>query len=361
MRLLLWLIILLTIVALVVDFPKTPVKFSLGSLKIDTVLIHPTLNLAKIGLPVKRDLEPKLGLDLQGGTQLTLQADMSAVAESDRQTALDSIKTVIERRVNLFGVSEPVIQTARTGNDWRVIIELPGVTDVGQAIQLIGRTAKLDFREQSATTSAQLATNSASPSSMLEQWGQTGLTGKDLKIARPSFSSQTGKPQVELEFTADGGRKFAEITSRNIQKPLAIFLDDEIISAPTVQDVISGGKAVISGDFTVEQTRNLAIQLNAGALPAPVSVVQQASIGPTLGAVSIQKSLVAGAIGLAIVVSFMIFSYGWWGGLASLALGIYSLLVFALFKTIPITLTLAGIAGFILSIGMAVDANILIF
>lgn len=289
--------------------------------------------------------EIKKGLDLAGGTYLVLEADMSKIASPNRDTALDSLKGIIERRVNLFGVSEPLVQTAKSGGSFRVIVELAGITDINQATDLVGKTAQLTFRE----------VINASQSAL------TNLSGGDLKLAKAAFKSDTGEPIVELTFTNDGGKKFEEITKRNLNKQLAIFLDSQLLMAPTIQTIISGGQAIISGSFTSAQTKQFAILLNSGALPAPVKIIQQKTIGATLGQDSVNKSLVAGAVGLGVVALFMIAKYKKLGIFADLALIIYSLLTLAIFKLIPVTLTLAGIAGFILSIGMAVDANILIF
>lgn len=351
----LWLIILLALVVFVLDFPKTPVKFSVGPVKINTVLVHPTINLRKIGLPVKRDLEPKLGLDLAGGVHLVLAPDLSKISEQDKKTAAESAKEVIERRVNLFGVSEPVVQLAKVAAEYQIIVELPGIANVQQAIDLIGKTAQLEFREPLTVSSA--ATLAATP----EDFKSTGLTGADLTKAQVTFSSQTGLPQVSLQFSDAGAKKFEAITARNVSKPLAIFLDNELISAPNVQETISGGQAVINGQFTTSEAKRLTIQLNAGALPVPITIAAQQNIGAALGVESVQKSLTAAGIGIFVVAVFMILNYGTLGGLAVVALLLYCGIVFALFKLIPVTLTLAGIAGFILSIGMAVDANILIF
>lgn len=288
---------------------------------------------------------------------MVLAADMKEVSEKDRDDALESAKTIIERRVNLFGVSEPVIQSSKTAGEYRILVELPGVTDVSQALNLIGKTAQLDFRE------SQEASSSATLSGTIQSFKKTGLTGKELKRASVTFSPQTSKPEVSLEFNGEGAKKFEEITGRNVQRPMAIFLDDELITnpPPVVREKITGGNAVISGEFTTKEANNLAIQLNAGALPTPIKVIEQRNVGPTLGAESVQKSLIAGAIGLGLVAVFMIVYYGFSGFLATLALILYTGIVFGLFKLIPVTLTLAGIAGFILSIGMAVDANVLIF
>ncbi|MFH0943348.1 MAG: protein translocase subunit SecD [Candidatus Beckwithbacteria bacterium] len=312
-------------------------------------------------LPLNPDL--KTGLDLQGGTHLVLSADMTNIEEADRSTALESVKQVISRRVDLYGVSEPIIQTSVVQSESRLIVELPGISDITQAINLIGQTAQLDFREDLSDLGP-LDYASSSAIARIYAFQPTGLTGKDLKKATVSFnqgnSAQSG-PVVSLEFTPEGGQKFAQITQRNVQKPLAIFLDNQLVTNPVVNEPILTGQAVISGNFTPESASQLAIQLNAGALPVPVKIIEQKNISATLGADSIQKSLVAGSIGLGLVALFMILLYGFNGFLADVALVIYGLITLAIYKLIPVTLTLPGIAGFILTIGMAVDSNILIF
>lgn len=327
----------------------------------------------------------KLGLDLQGGTEVVLEADVSGIELGLRDTALESAREVIEKRVNLFGVSEALVQTSRLGEQRRIRVELPGVHDTEAAVKLIGQTAKLEFRELVASPSAALGTGPSAGSTTLTTGPSaeataaalislastqpTGITGADLKKAQVTFGQAEGGrsgPQVGIEFGGEGARKFAEVTKRNVGKPLAIFLDDLPISAPAVQQEIIGGNAVITGSFTTLEAKNLTIQLNAGALPVPVKIIHRQTIGATLGTASMDKSLVAGLVGLGMVVFYMIGFYGWLGFLASTVLLIYTLVVLAIFRTgffifPPITLTLAGIAGFILSIGMAVDANILIF
>jgi preprotein translocase subunit SecD len=222
---------------------------------------------------------------------------------------------------------------------------------------LIGKTAQLTFREV-ASESAKVAT----PSSLLEVWPvKTELSGKQLKKSEVTFDTRTGAPQVSLEFDSEGSRMFSDITARNVHKTLAIFLDDELLSSPQVNERIDGGKAVINGNFKVDEARRLSVALNAGALPVPLKVVEQRNVGASLGQQSIDKSLIAGAIGFGIVSLFMIIEYGILGVTAVCALVIYTLISLSLYRIIPVTLTLAGIAGFILSIGMAVDANILIF
>ena len=293
------------------------------------------------------------GLDLQGGVHLVYELDDSKVEQKDKASAQQSVINVIDRRINALGVAEPVIQSAKVGNKDAVIVELPGVTDVNEAISLIGKTAQLIFLEYNATNA-----ESQNPA---EQWKETGLTGANLKHADVQFDKNTGEPQVAIQFDAEGSKIFADLTQRNLQKPIAIELDNEIISAPTVQTVIENGQAVITGKFTIDEAKKLAIELNAGALKVPINLVEQRTIGATLGSDSVKKSLMAGIVGLVLVALFMIIYYKVPGLLATLALFIYSLVVLALFKLIPVTLTLAGIAGFILSVGMAVDANILIF
>lgn len=311
----------------------------------------------------------KLGLDLQGGTQLILETQMEGIDSQNRDAALESAKEVIEKRVNLFGVSEAIVQTSKIGDKRRILVELPGIKDASAAANLVGRTAQLDFRELPATLSAQEAEATQSGIPLIFLSKETGLTGADLRKAQVTFGgTQKGQsgPQVAIDFTDEGAKKFADITKRNVGKPLPIFLDGQPISAPRVEQEIVGSSAVITGQFTTQQAKELAIQLNAGALPVPIKILEQRLIGPTLGQESVNKSLIAGIIGLSIVLIYMAIYYGFLGIVADIALLIYTAIVLAIFKTglfilPPITLTLAGIAGFILSIGMAVDANILIF
>ncbi len=309
----------------------------------------------KVGkFEVKKSFDLHLGLDLAGGSQLTFEADMSKVPAERQKTALDSVRNVIEKRVNLFGVSEPTVQTSVFQGKDRVIVELPGISDTKQAVDLIGKTAQLLFEELKEAPGVKDATSSA-------QLVPTNLTGADLQSASVVFDSQTGKPAISLQFTKEGGDKFATITARNIQKPLPIVLDNQIISAPVVQGQITGGSAQITGTFTVDEVKQLAVQLNAGALPVPVTLVQQTTVGATLGTLSINQSILAGIVGFSMVIIFMILSYGWFGVIADIGLLIFGVITIALYKLIPITLTLPGIAGFMLSVGMALDSNILIF
>lgn len=363
-RLLFFFIILLTLFAVIIDLPKTkPISFTSPKLPGINKSISFTLPFAGSTIGT-REFPIRKGLDLAGGTSVTLKADMSKVPQSDRQSALDSARVVLERRVNLYGVSEPTIQTAQVGQDFRLIVDLPGISG-SQAVSLIGTTAQLSFWQEGASGSGALRDPNSLPIGIMQTIGpdaqQTDLTGKDLKSSSVVFDPQTGNPQVQIVFTSDGGKKFASLTEKNVGKPIVIVLDNQVVSAPVVQTAIVDGTAVITGNFTTDGAKQLSIELQAGALPIPLSILAQQSIGATLGASSLQKSLFAGVLGLMIIIIFMTFLYGRLGVMASGALLLYTLLVLALFKLIPVTLTLAGIAGFILSIGMAVDANILIF
>lgn len=441
-------IIILTLLAALIDYPKGPD--------------------IKIG-KIQKELKIHLGLDLQGGAHLVYGADVSGISPQDRSAALESVRDVIERRVNAFGVSEPVVQTNRVGDSYRVVVELAGVFDIDEAIEMIGETPILEFKEQKgqpeiseeekkqieeyntqAKEKAQDILNkllkeesdfsqlvkeysedeltkdkegnlgfisegrvlseieekvkdlnpgqvypeviesflgyhivkvtdkkdddlklahilikkkeeSFSSPFDLSQYQSTGLSGQHLKRAQVQFNSSTGAPEVGLEFNEEGKKLFAEITKRNVGKIVAIFLDGVPISLPRVNEPILNGKAVITGNFTLQEAKQLARRLNTGALPVPITLISQQTVGASLGKLSVQKSFLAGIIGLVLVVLFMISYYRFLGLIASAALGIYGLLILAIFKLWPIVLTLAGVAGFILSIGMAVDANVLIF
>lgn len=355
-RLVIWLILFLTSICLVIDLPKNlQLKFNLANFKIDQTISSPEINFSLGPFKFKRDLEIKKGLDLQGGTHLVLEAEMSDIKEEERKTALEGAKNVVSRRVDLYGVTEPLVQTIESEGKYRIIVELPGIKNINEAIDLIGETAKLDFRELPED-------KKASPSAALVfDYQSTGLTGAQLKKAEVQFNQQTGEPNVALHFDNQGAELFSQVTSRNVGQRVAIFLDEVPLTAPTVNEPITSGDAVISGSFTLAEAKKLAIQLNAGALPVPLKIVEQRTIGATLGEESVRKSVRAGSTGILIVILFMIASYGLLGFLASLALIIYGLVTLALYKLIPVTLTLPGIAGFLLSVGMAVDSNILIF
>ncbi len=298
----------------------------------------------------------RLGLDLQGGTHLVYEGNLSEIPEGDRSDAMASVRDVIERRVNAFGVAEPNIQVA---SENRLIVELPGIKDIEGAIRQIGKTPFLEFRE--LNPDYQPPEGDPNKIDFQQQFRPTGLSGKHLKRSDIVFDPNTNTPQISLQFDDEGKQLFAEITARNIGYPLAIFLDGVPISSPTVQQEITAGQAVITGNFSIDEAKELAQRLNAGALPVPIRLIGQKNVGPTLGKISLEQSVVAGLIGFFAVALFMIIYYRLSGLFAMIALIIYVLLSLMVFKLLSVTLTLAGIAGFILSVGMAVDANILVF
>lgn len=290
----------------------------------------------------------KLGLDLVGGSRLVLEAQTTPTVAKITPEMMDSLRFAIENRVNKLGVSETVVQ--QTG-DKRLLIEIPNISDLSKAKEFLGETAELDFKKEGPMINGE------------QTWISTGLSGKDLSKALLS-TSQDGQWVVDLQFNDKGTRKFADLTSKMVGKPMAIFFNGTVQSAPVIREPIVGGNAQISGGengFEYEEAKEMVDLLNAGALPVPAKIIEENTVGPTLGADSIEKSKIAGMVGLGIVMVFMIAFYKLPGLIADIALICYSIMLFALFKTIPVTLTLAGIAGFILSIGMAVDANILIF
>jgi len=300
-----------------------------------------------------------LGLDLQGGSQVIYSANLSQKdpSQTDAQ-ALEGAKQTIERRVNSYGVSEPIVQTMRNEQGSFILVQLPGVKSIDEALKLIGQVAELDFREQvlNATGNTTWVVAKAVGSNNTEE----ELTGKYLKPnATPRLNPNTNKIEIAFEWNAEGAILFKQITTRNLNKPLGIFLDNELISAPTVQAVIEA-QGVIEGNFSLDEAKTLAIQLNSGALNVPLTIVERRDIGATLGADSLRKSLLAGIIGSALIILFMIIYYRVSGVVACLALVVYATLTLALFRLIPVVLTLPGIAGFIVSVGMGVDGNVLV-
>ena len=289
----------------------------------------------------------KLGLDLVGGSRLVLEAQPLNGAQVTPDM-MASLKFAIENRVNKLGVSETVVQQI---GDKRLVVEIPDVSDLNQAKAYIGETAELEFRKPVMQNG-------------MEAWAPTGLTGKDLTKANLSTNSQNGQWVVDLEFNGTGTKKFADLTRQMVGQQMAIFFNGELQSAPVIREPITGGRAQISGGdngFAYDEAKTMVDLLNAGALPVPAKIIEENTVGPTLGADSVAKSKMAGALGLGFVMVFMALYYRAPGLIADVALILYGVFLFAIFKAIPVTLTLAGIAGFILSIGMAVDANILIF
>lgn len=297
----------------------------------------------------------KLGLDLSGGSHLVYEADTTAIATGEVDEAMSSLREVIERRINVFGVSEPLIQAEQAGfgasASHRLIVELPGVTNLNEALNLIAETPNLEFKTLAPGATGEVLTD----------FVDTGLTGRYLERASVQFTQTNLGPSISLNFNPEGSRLFAELTESNIGQPVAIFLDGILLSAPIVQEKIGNGQAEITGQFSVEEAKTLVRNLNLGALPVPIHLISSQTIGATLGADALAKGVYAGLLGLAVVASLMILWYRLPGLVAVVSLGVYIILMLALFKLIPVTLTAAGIAGFILSIGIAIDANVLIF
>ena len=290
----------------------------------------------------------RLGLDLEGGAHLVYQIDLSKVDASNQDSVVQGLRDVIEKRVNLFGVGEPQVYVAQSNGQAQLIVDLAGVKNISDAINQIGQTPRLGF--------ADVETNGSST-----QYVPTNLTGEYVTGAQLTFDQTSGAPQVSISFNSEGAQIFQRMTAADIGKPIAIFLDGNLIEAPIVQQEITGGNALITGNFTVDSARILVQRFNAGALPAPITLINQQTVSPTLGSDSLQKIIIAAIVGTLLIMLFMMFYYRLFGFFAAIALLIYIVLTLGIFKVIPITMSLAGIAGFVLTIGMAVDANVLIF
>ena len=311
----------------------------------------------------------RLGLDLSGGAHLVYRADVSQIETAQIKESMSSLRDVIERRVNMFGVSEQSIHVEDGGfsnqGEQRLVVDLPGVTDVKKAIEMIGQTPMLDFRTENPNKGkAQEATvdkNGVVNLAVNQDFIPTELTGRFLDKAVLEFNQTTGEPIVGLQFDKDGAALFEKITKENVGKTVAIYLDGAPISIPRVNEAISGGKAQISGNFTAEEAKTLVGRLNSGALPVPIELISTQTIGPSLGQTATAAGVKAAIIGFLAIALFLIIWYRLPGLLAVMALSIYVALMLAIFKFMPVTLTAAGIAGFIISIGIAVDANVLIF
>ncbi len=302
----------------------------------------------------------KLGLDLNGGIHLVYKADISKVAKEEVGPSMETLKNVIEARINSDGRKESTVQTE--GQD-KLIVEIPGVSDTKEAIDLIGQTPVLTFSliEEVATSTRVSATSTAMATTTEQILVPTLLTGKYIKTARVEYDGTTNKPQIGIVFDSEGSKLFAEITKTNIGKQLAILLDGQVISAPTIQSEILGGQAQISGTFSIQEANALSRSLKFGALPIPIELVGNQTIGASLGTDALNKSINAGIYGFVIVALFLIVWYRFRGLVASIALAVYVILNLVIFKIFGITLTSAGLAAFIISMGMAVDGNILIF
>lgn len=316
----------------------------------------------------------RLGLDLSGGSHLIYKADVSVVPSGEVSSSMDALRDVIERRVNLFGVSEPVVQVQHggliSGGGEQLIVDLPGVTNVNEAIKMIGQTPILEFKTE-APKDAKPKTIEATvdkdgkvvipPIDLNSQFVATELTGRYLQKATLEFDQNTREPKVSLQFNDVGTKLFAQITKDNIGKMVAIYLDGAPVSTPVVREEIPNGQAVISGNFTPNEARLLVGRLNSGALPVPITLLSTQTIGATLGESAVNAGVKAAVIGFLLIALFLILWYRLPGLIAVLALSFYTAVLLAVFKLLPVTLTAAGIGGFIISLGMAVDANVLIF
>ncbi|MBI2627308.1 protein translocase subunit SecD [Candidatus Nomurabacteria bacterium] len=313
----------------------------------------------------------RLGLDLSGGSHLIYKADVSAVKSGEVGSSMEALRDVIERRVNLFGVSEPVVQVQHSGfisgAEEQLIVDLPGVTDVKLAIEMIGQTPLLEFKTEALKDTPQTVKVEKDGKvdigsiDLSQQFVATELTGRYLQKATLEFDQNTREPKVSLQFDDTGAKLFAQITKDNIGKTVAIFLDGSPVSIPRVNEEIPNGQAVISGSFTPKEAKLLVGRLNSGALPVPIALLSTQTIGATLGESAVNAGVKAAVIGFLLIALFLILWYRLPGFIAVLALSFYTAILLTIFKILPVTLTAAGIGGFIISLGMAVDANVLIF
>jgi len=345
-------------IGLILNMPSSlPVKIHFGRINWEHTFYRPELNFKLGSFSFKKNIDLKYGLDLAGGASLIFDIDTTKIKKEEISSALESLKGNIERRVNIFGISEANVQISSKGGNNRLTVDLPGLTNIDEAIGLIGQTAQLKFMGEK-----ELSPEATATATFYDVFSEdTGLNGSHLVRSSVEINSTNSEPEVAIEFNAEGAKLFEKATKDYLNKRIAIFLDDYPITFPTVQTVIADGRAVISGSFDIKSAKALSAQLNAGALPAPIKLIQQSQVGATLGKESIDKGIRAGLIGLLIVSLFMIGNYGYLGFIADLSLIIYGLITLSLYRLIPITLSFPGIVGFILSVGMAVDSNILIF
>lgn len=360
------LITILTSFSILIALPRIDLKFENSYFKIDSFIGGYKLNIPFIN-KIADFSELKKGLDIKGGVRLVVKLDTSGLKSAERDVAISSVKDIITRRVNLFGVSETNIVSSRVGNEDRVVIEIPGQDDLDKAAKTIGSTAQLKFKY--LDKSVKWPITDFSEIEGKEIFLDSGVTGKDLVSADVSFDPKTNNPLIQLKFTNEGREKFSKLLKDNIERPIGIFLDDQILQTPVVSKELANTPVfdpTITG-VSLEEAKSISSLLRAGALPVPIEIISQNLIGPTLGADSVQTSLLAGFIGLLIISIFLIINYGKLGVVANISLIMYISITLAFFKLSylifpsPIVLTLPGIAGFIFSIGVACDACILIF
>jgi len=356
------LIILLFVISIAIDLPRIKLDLKPIGINFDNYINHIQINLNPIGINYTNSLNPSLGLDLKGGSELVLLANTSKIPASQVSSALSAARNIINQRVNLYGVSNAQVYTEKYGNQNRIVVDLAGVKNLNQAKKLVGETAKLEFLHLNPKYNLQAITTATIPLKYFDS--TTNLTGADLQSASIVYPQGSTSPNIQLNFKSEGLAKFSQLAKQNVGKPIGIVLDGKVVENPVINSNLANGvtsSPVITGNFSLTQAQTLVDQLNAGALPIPVKLIEENTIGATLGSQSINASIIAGVIGIIIILIFMIWNYRTLGIIADIALILYALMAFAIFKIIPITLTLEGIAGFILSIGMAVDANILIF
>jgi preprotein translocase subunit SecD len=310
-----------------------------------------------------------LDITTEGGSLVRLTLTEPAITERIRQSVEQSIQ-IIERRVNELGTVEPLIQ--RQGVD-RILVQVPGLQDPTRLKELLGKTAKLDFRMVDVSLPAEQAAQGRIPPDDEILYSSTQpktpylvekrilVSGGDLTDAQPGFDQRTSEPIVSFRFNTSGARKFAQVTQENVGKPFAIILDNQVISAPVIREPILGGSGQISGSFTVESANDLAILLRAGALPAPLTIIEERTVGPGLGQDSIAKGKLSSYVGAAMVIAFMLVTYGLFGLFANIAVAINVAMIFGILSMLNATLTLPGIAGIVLTVGIAVDSNVLIY
>jgi preprotein translocase subunit SecD len=358
-------VIIFTILTLI-SLPRIPIKIDSQFLQIDSFIGGYIIN-SPIDNQVYDISDFKRGLDLEGGVRLVLKLDTSSLNETEKEDALSSVRDIIERRVNFLGVSETSVSTSRSGEDYKVVVELPGEKNIEEATRIIGSTAQLAFKGLNKDISWPLS-GTQSSLSFDEIFDEATVTGKDLVSADVSFNQNTNEPVIVLNFTTEGRVKFEDLLKKNIKKPIGIFLDDTLLSYPVVSEDIANSPVIsptIQG-LSLQEARDISSLLKAGALPVPIKITEQSLIGPSLGVDSIRSSLIAGGVGLFVISVLLVVIYGRLGFIANLCLLVYFVTMLAIFKLstatpFPIVLTLPGLAGFIFSIGVACDANILIF
>jgi len=353
------LITILSTIAFLIALPKIEIKYFTKYFNIDTYLGGYVFNLPLINRSI--DLSDyKKGLDIEGGVRVVINLDMSNIPENEKDSAAESVKEIVNRRINFLGVAETGSVISKTNNQYRLVVEIPGQKNLESAIESIGSTAQLSFKTLRPGITLPITDPNLKPEDIFQD---SGISGKDLVGSEVIFDPQTNEPVIQLRFSNEGRGKFSEIVKNNVKKPIGIFLDENLLQAPVVSEELASGLVndpTITG-VDLETAKNVSTLLRAGALPVPIEIVEQSFIGATLGKEIVQKSLIAGLIGLTIISVFLIITYRNLGVISVVCLLIYISISLAIFKLLNVVLTLPGIAGFIFSIGVACDASILVF